>query len=109
MGGLIQIKKEVHSLVKITCKIFQPYLKYFYGLTFPNKRPDRLFHLFSFDIILTTDGKPHLIEVISNPSLKVDYELIPGFEPRVPKDYLDRKTMENNLLLKTCDLTVKSM
>lgn len=49
-----------------------------------------------------------MLDLASNPSIKVDFELS-AVDCRVPLDYGDRRAMEAGLLVKTCDLTVKSM
>ena len=39
-----------------------------------------MFQILGFDILLLSDGKPMLLEVNSNPSLRIDYEreVLPG-------------------------------
>lgn len=103
------MKAEIRSLLLYTVKIFQPFLRYFFKLTFPTKQPQHFFHIFSVDIELDKDGNPVLLEVNSNPSIKVEYDSEGPVSQKTPRDYLERQEAEKLVFTPTCDLHIKSM
>lgn len=96
-------------MLQHTIKILRPYLRYFHKLTFPSKAPEHMFHVFSVDIELDSEGSPALLEINSNPSLKVEYEAKGPIQQKVPKDYLERQELEKQVFTPSCDLHIKSM
>ncbi|XP_062937821.1 tubulin polyglutamylase TTLL11 isoform X1 [Cynocephalus volans] len=86
----VDIKKvwsDIISLVIKTVIALTPELKVFYQSDIPTGRPGpTCFQILGFDILLTKNLKPILLEVNANPSMRIEHEheLSPGVFENVP-------------------------
>lgn len=90
-------------------KFLKPWALYNFRLVFPAEKMEHHMHVMSMDIILDDKGHPKLIEVESNPSMKVEYTMAEDFQKRAPKNHKDRHELNKGIQVNTVDLHVKSM
>lgn len=107
-SNLNQVKLDIVDMAQMLAKFLQPFLRYFYRLTFQDKKMEHHFHLFSLDILLDENAKPWLLEFSGSPSLKVDFTIGPNFPKKVPASYLQRQEMISSLNAPSVDLQVKA-
>ncbi len=90
-------------------KFLKPWALYNYRLVFPAEKMEHHMHVMAMDILLDEQGHPHLLEIESNPSLKVEYIIGENFQKRVSKHHRDRAEHNREIQTNSVDLHVKSM
>lgn len=70
-------KQLIKDMINKTILAFLPELRVQYAMEMPTSRKqNRCFQIIGFDVLLTDELKPILLEVNANPSLRIDYDHI---------------------------------
>ncbi|CAF1141393.1 unnamed protein product [Adineta steineri] len=103
-----QAKEMIKEMINKTVLAILPELRIQYASEFPmNREQNRCFQIIGFDILLTDQLKPMLLEVNANPSLRIDFDHTNEAGKLVHEPSLIDEEIKKPLVLETLKLVMK--